>query len=83
MMTYHDHICARSRFNLWVSYHDGSKVLCWGDWADMAELAQPVLAELPGKAKAVHVLPDGEEPSWVPNSEEHHFNDEPEDEIDP
>lgn len=60
-----------ARFNLWVTIGECSKVICWGTWAELSELVQPIISDGP-PIRAVHVLPDGEEPSFTPD---HLFND--------
>lgn len=66
-----------SRFNLWVTIEDCSKVICFGTWAELIELVQPVLD---GSIRAVHVLPDGEEPDFTYSPSTVFFDDEDEEE---
>ena len=62
-----------SRFNLWVTIEDCSKVICFGPWAELIELVPPVLDE---PIRAVHVLPDGEEPDFTYSPSTVFFNDD-------
>lgn len=62
-LSYCQQAASNSRFNLWVTIGDHSKVVCWGAWAELIELVDPIMAD---PVRAVHVLPDGEEPTFSP-----------------
>ena len=73
-LSYCEQAANGSRFNLWVTVEDHSKVICYGTWEELVEFVQPIIGDR--SVRAVHVLPDQEEPTFIPSDA---FSDEDED----